>query len=55
MRHSPLLESCQAAAIDYVAGRSSGGPLDAQLRITLNFHPDRLHEGVPILQARGQV
>lgn len=29
---------------------SSGGPVDRSLRVTLNFHPDRLHHGIPILQ-----
>jgi hypothetical protein len=49
-RDCPLLDACQAAAIGYVAGRSTGGPLDPALRVTLNFHPDRLHDGVPILR-----
>ena len=25
-----------------MAARSSGGPVDPDLRVTLNFHPDRL-------------
>jgi hypothetical protein len=29
-------------AIAHVAARSSGGPVDPDLRVTLNFHPDRL-------------
>lgn len=44
------LNPCQAAAIDFVRRQSAGGPLDPGLRVTLNFHPDRLHDGVPILQ-----
>jgi len=38
-------------AIAYVAARSRGGPIDPELRVTLNFHPDRLAAGVPILRA----
>jgi hypothetical protein len=38
-------------AIDHVAAKSSGGPIDRDLRVTLNFHPDRLAAGVPILEA----
>jgi hypothetical protein len=34
-----------------MAGLSAGPPIDASLRITLNFHPDRLAAGRPILQA----
>ncbi len=42
--------SPQARALAHVAARSAGAPLDAALRITLNFHPDRLHGGQPLLQ-----
>ncbi|MCU1537894.1 MAG: hypothetical protein JWP82_2245 [Humibacillus sp.] len=38
-------------ALAHVAGLSSGPPLDPTLRVTLNFHPDRLARGEPILQA----
>jgi hypothetical protein len=41
--------SPEAYAIAHVEARSSGGPIDPTLRITIHFHPDRLHEGVPIL------
>ena len=34
-----------------MAARSSGPPVDPSLRVTLQFHPDRLHGGTPILQA----
>jgi hypothetical protein len=37
------------AAHAYVAGLAKGAPLDRTLRVTLNFHPDRLVGGVPIL------
>jgi Protein of unknown function (DUF3626) len=32
-------------ALAHVAGASSGGPVDPALRVTLNFHPDRLAQG----------
>jgi Protein of unknown function (DUF3626) len=38
-------------AMAHVALRSCGGPIDPELRVTLNFHPDRLASGVPILEA----
>ncbi|TNM28540.1 DUF3626 domain-containing protein [Streptomyces sedi] len=34
----------------HVAGLAVGGPLDPTLPLTLNFHPDRLADGVPILR-----
>ncbi|MFF4112833.1 DUF3626 domain-containing protein [Streptomyces sp. NPDC001714] len=40
-----------AAALRHVAALSSGPPVDPGLRITLNFHPDRLSGGLPILEA----
>src|SRR6187551_3124827 len=39
------------AAVAHVEARALGGPVDGALRVTLNFHPDRLHHGLPILQA----
>ena len=38
-----------AQALAHVAARSAGPPIDSALRVTLNFHPDRLHRGTPIL------
>jgi hypothetical protein len=38
-------------ALSHVASLSDGPPLDPTLRVTLNFHPDRLVGGVPILKA----
>jgi hypothetical protein len=38
-------------AIAHVAARSSGAPVSPDLRVTLNFHPDRMASGVPILEA----
>ncbi|MDV3219834.1 DUF3626 domain-containing protein [Intrasporangium sp.] len=40
-----------ARALGHVRARSRGGPLDDGLRVTLNFHPDRLFGGDPILRA----
>ncbi|WP_217545125.1 DUF3626 domain-containing protein [Streptomyces sp. GbtcB6] len=40
-----------AAALRHVAALSSGPPLDPLLRITVNFHPDRISAGLPILEA----
>ncbi|WP_308298852.1 DUF3626 domain-containing protein [Streptomyces sp. GESEQ-35] len=37
-----------------MGGRSAGPAVDQDLRITLNFHPDRLVGGVPILVALAQ-
>ncbi|WP_308416698.1 DUF3626 domain-containing protein [Streptomyces sp. AJS327] len=34
-----------------MTGRASGPPVDPSLRVTLNFHPDRLRQGRPILEA----
>jgi hypothetical protein len=42
------------AALRHVAARSTGPAVGPELRITLNFHPDRLVRGVPILTALAQ-
>ncbi|MFI6561990.1 DUF3626 domain-containing protein [Streptomyces sp. NPDC050534] len=42
------------AALRHVATRSTGPAVDPDLRITLNFHPDRLIGGLPVLQALAQ-
>lgn len=47
----PPAGSSQARAIAHVTARSAGAGMDPALRVTLNFHPDRLHRGVPILEA----
>ncbi|MEU8980807.1 DUF3626 domain-containing protein [Streptomyces sp. NPDC048309] len=44
----------QARALRHVAARSRGPALDPTLRVTLNFHPDRLVRGLPILEALAQ-
>ncbi|MEU1200598.1 DUF3626 domain-containing protein [Streptomyces sp. NPDC005813] len=43
--------SPQERALRHVAARSSGPAVDPALRVTLNFHPDRLVGGVPVLAA----
>jgi hypothetical protein len=43
--------SPQARAIAHIEARSCGGPVDPALRVTINFHPDRLVDGEPILHA----
>ena len=48
----PEVASVRArAALRHVAGGSSGPAVDPEVRITLNFHPDRPAGGVPILVA----
>jgi len=44
-------DSARERATAHVAARSEGGPIDPTLRVTLNFHPDRLVGEVPILEA----
>ena len=39
-----------AAAVQHVTGRCRPGPLDRSLRVTLNFHPDRLLDGRTVLR-----
>lgn len=39
------------SALRHVAASSAGPALDADVRVTLNFHPDRLVRGAPILRA----
>ncbi|CAL9626529.1 DUF3626 domain-containing protein [Streptomyces sp. enrichment culture] len=39
------------AALTHVTARSSGPPLDPDLRITLNFHPDRRSAGLSVLRS----
>jgi hypothetical protein len=41
----------QERALRHVASVASGPPVDPSLRVTLNFHPDRLLRGKPILDA----
>src|SRR3954466_4154370 len=46
----PPVGSAQEQALTHVAALSVGADVDPTLRVTLNFHPDRLHRGIPILQ-----
>ncbi|MGW2084771.1 DUF3626 domain-containing protein [Streptomyces sp. NPDC001880] len=46
--------SPQGRALGHVASLSSGRPVDASLRLTLNFHPDREAAGRPVLAALAQ-
>ncbi|MET7536430.1 DUF3626 domain-containing protein [Streptomyces sp. NPDC005507] len=41
----------QERALRHVASVATGPPVDPSLRVTLNFHPDRLLRGRPILDA----
>jgi len=45
------LSTWAAAAVAHVQRAARGSAVEPSLRVTLNFHPDRLHRGVPILQA----
>lgn len=45
------LRTSQAGALAHVARLSSGPPLNRDLRVTLNFHPDRVSRGTPILRS----
>ncbi len=38
-------------ALNHVAAGLCGPPLDPALRITLNFHPDRVSGGLPVIEA----
>ena len=46
----PPPDSPQQKALAHVEARSLGDPLDSTFRVTVNFHPARLHRGVPILR-----
>ncbi|WP_406832982.1 DUF3626 domain-containing protein [Pedococcus sp. KACC 23699] len=48
------LSSWAADAVGHVERSARGGPIDADLRVTLNFHPDRSVRGTPILRAMAQ-
>lgn len=37
-------------AVEHVAGSATGGTLDRSLRVTLNFHPERLTDGETVLE-----
>lgn len=48
------VQTPQERALAHVAGLSSGPPVDPTLRVTLNFHPDRLTHGRPILDSMAE-
>jgi hypothetical protein len=54
MPSEPGRRSAQERALAHVGERAAGGPMDPSLRVTLNFHPDRLADGEPILAALGR-
>ncbi|MFJ4873450.1 DUF3626 domain-containing protein [Streptomyces sp. NPDC088757] len=47
-------QPAQDRALRHVAKLASGPPMDPTLRVTLNFHPDRLLHGKPILEAMAE-
>ncbi|MEI5035446.1 DUF3626 domain-containing protein [Streptomyces sp. S1A(2023)] len=52
---SAASRTVQERALRHVAELASGPPMDPALRVTLNFHPDRLLHGEPILDAMAEV
>lgn len=46
----PPSDSPQHHALAHVTSRSNGGTLDPTLHVTINFHPARLHRGMPLLR-----
>nr|WP_052411821.1 DUF3626 domain-containing protein [Streptomyces sp. NRRL S-118] len=51
---SAASQTAQERALRHVAELASGPPMDPTLRVTLNFHPDRLLHGKPILDAMAE-
>lgn len=43
------MEDPIARAVDYIRRRSIGGPMSGDLRVTLNFHPDVLADGLAMI------
>jgi hypothetical protein len=54
MGSAPAARSAAQRAVAHVAARSSGGPVGPELRVTLNFHPDRWFGGLLVLEAIGR-
>lgn len=52
--NSESSQASQERAFRHVAELASGPPMDPMLRVTLNFHPDRLLNGKPILDAMAE-
>ncbi|GAA2491457.1 DUF3626 domain-containing protein [Terrabacter carboxydivorans] len=42
--------SWAARAVEYLTRAASGQPLDRSLRVTLNFHPDRVGASATVLE-----
>ncbi|MFE0700969.1 DUF3626 domain-containing protein [Streptomyces sp. NPDC058872] len=53
MRHTTSRTS-QERALEHVTELASGPPVDPSLRVTLNFHPDRLLDDKPIVDAMAE-
>ncbi|MCM3921985.1 DUF3626 domain-containing protein [Frankia sp. AiPs1] len=51
---STASRTAQERALRHVAELASGPPMDSTLRVTLNFHPDRLVHAKPILDAMAE-
>ncbi|MFE7385304.1 DUF3626 domain-containing protein [Streptomyces zhihengii] len=51
---SAASSTAQERALRHVAELASGPPVDPALRVTLNFHPDRLLQDRPILEAMAE-
>lgn len=51
---SAVSEAARERALRHVAELAAGPPVDPMLRVTLNFHPDRLVHGKPILDAMAE-
>ncbi|MCH5671396.1 DUF3626 domain-containing protein [Streptomyces gilvus] len=54
MEVTKVLSERARQALRHVASRSTGPAVGADVRIALNFHPDRLIGGLPILRALAQ-
>ncbi|MET9913683.1 DUF3626 domain-containing protein [Streptomyces sp. NPDC006476] len=54
MELTNVLSERARQALRHVASRSTGPAVGADVRITLNFHPDRLIGGLPILRVLAQ-
>ncbi|MEV6027867.1 DUF3626 domain-containing protein [Streptomyces sp. NPDC052036] len=50
-RSDPKATTRPERALRHVAARSAGPVVSRELRVTLNFHPDRFADGRPILEA----
>jgi hypothetical protein len=50
----PIPGAAPARALQHISTLASGGPLDPSLDVHLQFHPDRLHRGEPLLRVLGR-